>query len=73
MFQAAPRRSLNACIAYLLFYINYKAFEVFSLRVVDVYRVVGRLCQLMEYAHVALGHCCGCEDCGAEVFLAYSL
>ena len=55
------------------FYIQYQAFEVFALGVIYVYRVVGRLCKLVQYAHIALCHCCCCEHCCTEVLFAYDL
>ena len=59
--------------SYSLFHIQYQSFEVFTFGVVYAYRVVGGLCQLMQYAHIALCHCCGCEHCCAEVLLAHNL
>ena len=56
-----------------LFYIKHQTFEVLALGVVDAYRVVGRLCQLVQYAHVAFCHGCGREYRCTEVLLAYNL
>ena len=40
---------------------------------VNVYRMVGRLCKLVQYSDVALGDCrCGKYSC-AEVLFAYYL
>ena len=60
-------------VRFILFYIQYQAFEVFTLGVVDAYRVVGRLGELVQYAYIPLCHCCGCENCCAEIFFAYDL
>ena len=40
---------------------------------IDAYGVVGRLCQLMQDAHTASGHGCGCEYGCTEVFFADGL
>ena len=52
------------------FNIEYQSFQVLAFGVVYVYRVVGRLCQLVQDAHVALSHCCCGEHCCAEVLFA---
>ena len=40
--------------AALLFYIQHQSLKIFSLRVVDIYRMVCRLMQLMQDAHLAV-------------------
>ena len=62
------RRLRNRCDMYIsqrlgeydsvwmtLLYIENQSLEIFAFGVVDVYRVVGRLRQLVEYAYVAAG------------------
>ncbi len=45
-----------------------EAFEVFAFGVIDVDGMVGRLCELMEYAHLASRLCGRSEDGQAELF-----
>ena len=40
--------------AVLLFYIQHQSLKIFTLRVVDIYRMVCRLMQLMQDAHLAV-------------------
>ena len=56
-----------------LFYIQYQALEVLAFRMVDVYRMVARLGELVKDAHAAsaLGSCG--KDGIAEVLLVYHL
>ena len=57
----------------LLFYRKHESLEVFPFGMIDANGVVGRLGELMEYAHVAsaLGRCC--EHCQAELLPRDSL
>ena len=57
----------------MLLDIDNQALEVLALRVVDIYRVVGRLGKLTDDAHLTLGDSCRGEDCGAEQVAANSL
>lgn len=56
-----------------LFYVEYQSFKIFTLRVIDVDGVVGRLVELVEDAHLASS----LSRCGkhrlAEMLLAYHL
>ena len=54
-------------------HIQHKPLEVFAFGVVDVYGVVGRLCELVQYAHAAAALRRGREHREAELLLAYSL
>lgn len=36
-----------------LFYIKHKPLEIFAFRMIDVYRMIGRLGELMENTHLA--------------------
>ena len=56
-----------------LLHIENQSLEIFAFGVVDVYRVVGRLRQLVEYAYVAAGDGCGREYGRAEQLLGDSL
>jgi hypothetical protein len=44
-----------------LFDIQYQSLEVLTLGMIDIDRVVGRLCELMEDAHLATRLCSGCK------------
>ena len=68
-FYLHPAKKL-ADIKYFLFNIEYQSFQVLAFGVVYVYRVVGRLCQLVQNAHIALCHCRCSEHCCAEVLFA---
>ena len=56
-----------------LFDIENKPLEVFAFWVVYVYRMVGRLVELVEYAHISLCLCGGGEDSVAEVVFRHNL
>ncbi len=55
------------------FHIKYQSFQVFAFGVIYADGVVGGLCQLVKYAHVAFCHCCSCEHRCAEILLAHYL
>ena len=57
----------------LSFHLKYQAFQVFSLGMVNVYRVIGRLAELMEQSHSSACIGRGCKDGFPEVLLAYYL
>ena len=56
-----------------LFHVQYQSLEVFALGVIDIYRVVGRLCELVQDAYVALCHGRCCEYSCTEILLAHDL
>ena len=56
-----------------LFNIEYQPFQVFSLGVIDVDGVVGRLMQLVQDAYFAACHCSSCEHGVAEMILRHYL
>ena len=69
------RKPFSVCINKnkCLFDVKYESLEVFSFRMVDIDRMVGRLGELVHdaYAATALG-CCR-EDGIAEILFAYHL
>ena len=50
-----------------LLHIEHQALQVFPFRVIDIDRMVGRLVQLVQDAHLATGQCCGGKDGIAEM------
>ena len=56
-----------------LFYIQYQSLQILTFRVIDVDGVVGRLRQLMQYAHLAACDGSSREHCCAEQLFAYGL
>ncbi len=56
-----------------LFHIEDQPLEVFAFRVVDVHGMVGRLCELVEYAHAASCLCGGREHGEPELFAGHGL
>ena len=56
-----------------LFDVKHQTFQILTLRMVDVNRVVGRLCELVQNTHLATGDGC-CRKYGrAEQLLRYGL
>jgi len=55
------------------FHIKYQSFQVLAFGVIYADGVVGGLCQLVKYAHVAFCHCCSCEHRCAEILFAHYL
>ena len=56
-----------------LLYVQYQALEVFAFGVIYVDRVIGRLGELVEYAHLAAALCGSAEYRKAELLFVYSL
>ena len=56
-----------------LFYIKHQSLEVFTLWMIDVDWMVGRLMKLMQNAHLALCLSCCCEHGCTELLFIYSL
>ena len=54
-------------------YVQYQALEVFAFGVIYVDRVIGRLGELVEYAHLAAALCGSAEYRKAELLFVYSL
>lgn len=65
--------SRNAFIFVPLFHVQYESFEVFALGVIDVYRMVGRLVELVQDAHLPAGNCRGREYGVAEIVFCHNL
>ena len=56
-----------------LFHVKHQALEVFTLRMIYIDRMIGRLMQLMEYAHLASCLCSSGKDGIAEIVLCNDL